>query len=160
MFGILNITSFADKDIGISEARCLPIQSGYALSSNAKSYRMFHRDYPYYLGLTYFGHIGQYNSVDKKALVQSCDGWFWWVPAAFLIGITIRVLGCIAINFAERSKQGKKSVTEEVRNDCQNRQRTQIMHSFVLKSLVVIFVLLVLIIVSCWLILREKELFK
>lgn len=79
----------------------------------------------------------------ESALKQDCSGWYWWIPAAITVGLLVRLVSCIAINFADRSKQGKKSVWTEM----------TLKKSFFGVAVAVAFVGLLAL--SCWLILRQ-----
>ena len=93
----------------VSEAKCFPVQSGYTVSLNAFNFPNFKESYSYWYELTYMAHTDI-----EDALTHECEGWYWWVPAAIVVGLLIRLAGCIAINFSDRSKQGKKSLWTEL----------------------------------------------
>ena len=142
---------FFVEGIAVSESACLPNQSGYTVGSSAFSYPEFEEKYPLYYDLTYMAHTDMNSAID-----QSCDGWFWWVPAAFAVGFTIRLVGGISIHFSGRSKQGKKSFGKEVIDDFHKcREGTKsIFQSFILHGILVSIVFAGLLALSCWLIMR------
>ena len=143
---------FFVEGLAVSEAKCLPVQAGYTVAENAFNYPSFEEKYPYWLDPTYMARTDMDNAV-----VQSCDGWFWWVPAAIVVGIVIRILGVVAIHLSDRPKQGKKSVTEEIVTDfkeCRNGTKP-LCQSFILMGFLVFILFAGLFAVSCWLILRK-----
>lgn len=83
----------------------------------------------------------------ENALIHECHGWYWWVPAAFAVGILIRLAGCVAINVADRSKQGKKSLWTEMKANS----------SVFIQGLLVFIAFVGLLALSCWLILRTSS---
>ena len=145
---------FFVEGIAVSEAKCLPEQTGYTVASNAFSYPEFEESYPYSNPLTYMARTDP-----DAVLTQSCDGWFWWVGAAFAIGLTIRLAGLVAIHLSHRSKQGKKSLKMEVTNDCHHcREGAKPVHqSFIFTCIVTTILFGGLFVLSCWLVLRENE---
>lgn len=127
----------------MSEAKCFPVQSGYTVASNAFNFPVFHESYSYWYELTYMAHTDMEN-----ASVQDCTGWYWWVPAAICVGLLIRLAGCIAINWSDRSKQGKKSVWTEVTDNTKSRA------PLFIGTILVSIAFAGLLAVCCWLILR------
>ena len=98
------------------------------------------------------------NDLDS-AIDFSCDGWFFWVGAAFAVGITIRIVGGVAIIFSGRSKQGKKPFLKEVVDDyhkCRAGTKT-ICQSFILNGILVFIAFAGFLTLSCWLILRKPD---
>lgn len=147
-----SVLRFFVEGLSVSEAKCFPVQSGYTVAENAFNYAIFEEKYPYFYHLTYMAHTDM-----DRAIVQSCDGWFWWVPAAIVVGIVIRFLGVVAIHLSDRPKQGKKPVREEMVTDfkeCRNGTKP-LGQSFILKGFLVFILFVVLFAVSCWLILRK-----
>ena len=144
--GFFSPLRFFVEGICVSEAKCFPVQSGYTVSPDAFNFPVFKESYSYWYESTYMAHT----DIDE-AIVQSCHGWYWWVPASVAVGVTIRLAGCIAINMSDRSKQGKKSLWTEI---CDGTITQLIFIIFQLISVLVIFVGLFLL--SSWLILKES----
>jgi len=151
--GFISPLRFFIEGISTSEAKCLPIQSGFTVASNAFNYHEFEESYPNFYHLTYMAH----NDLDS-ATVQGCSGWFWWVPAAFAVGVTIRIAGGVAIHLSGRSKQGKKSVRKEIIEDVHKCRAgvKSIFQSFILAGIIVLFVCAGFLALSSWLILRKS----
>lgn len=151
--GFVSTLRFFVEGIAVSEAKCLPSQSGYTSTSVAFNYPEFYQSYPYWNHLTFMAHTDL-----DTAIVPSCNGWFWWVPAAFAVGITIHIVGGVAIHFSDRSKQGKKSFRDEVVDDfhkCRAGMKP-IIQSFILNGILVFIVFAGFLALSCWLILRKN----
>ena len=92
------------------------------------------------------------------AIVHDCSGWFWWVGAAFSIGVTIRAVGLAAIHLSNRSKQGKFGVKKEVADDfhkCRSGEKP-LYKSFILTSVLGLIVIIGLFDLSAWLVLRQN----
>lgn len=142
--GIFSPLYFFVEGMCVSEAKCFPIQSGYTVSPDAWNFPNFKEYYSYWVPLTYMAHSDMEN-----ALTQGCEGWYWWVPAAVTVGLLVRFAGCIAINFSDRSKQGKKSIWTELTDSSKPRG------CFIISGLLVLIVFLGLLALSCWLILRQ-----
>ncbi|KAL7544721.1 hypothetical protein ACHAWF_008084 [Thalassiosira exigua] len=151
--GFFSPLRFFVEGLGVNAAQCLPVQSGFPVASNALNFQEFHKSYSYWFSGTYMGH----NDL-STVTVQSCKGWYWWVPAAIVIGITVHFAGGIAINTAGRSKQGKKSVLKEVRDDLHKCRPggKPLYRSFVLRSLLTVTVFVGFVTLSSWLILRKN----
>lgn len=145
---------FFVEGLGVSTAKCLPVQSGFPISDDAFSYDKFGDKYPYWQSSTYMAHTDL-----GSAEVTGCEGWFWWVGASFAIGITIRIVAGIAIHFIGRAKQGKKPFIKEVTDDfykCRAGTRS-IFQSFILRGICVFIVFACFMTLSCWLILRDNN---
>jgi len=130
---------FFVESITISETKCRPYQTGLTIDPSASSFPEFIRQYP----VSYFG-LGMTNR--DVAITKGCDGYYYWVPAAFAIGLTIRLLGGIAIHFSDSSKQGKKTFFQMVKSGSRH---------FFFKGLVIFTFFCGLFALSCWLILRK-----
>lgn len=151
--GFVSPLRFFVEGFAVSEAKCLPEQSGYTVDANSFTYPEFNASWPYSKDLTYMARTDL-----DTAITQSCDGWFWWVPAAFAVGITVRIVGGVAINFSGRSQQGKKSFRTEIVDDfrkCRAGSRPT-SQSFILISILVFLLFAGFFALSCWLILREN----
>lgn len=83
----------------------------------------------------------------ENATHHDCEGWYWWVPAAFAVGILIRLAGCVAINVSDRSKQGKKPLRTEMKTKS----------SVVTQGLLVLIAFIGLLALSSWLILKTSS---
>lgn len=134
--GFFSSLRYFVETLAVSEAKCLPSQSqsGFTVASPAWNYPNFKESHSYWYELTYMAHTDMDSAID-----QSCGGWYWWMPAAIVVGITIRLVGAIAIHFSNRSKQGKKSFSKEVRDDfrqCTARTKP-LWQSFLLRGLLV-----------------------
>jgi len=70
--GFFSPLRFVVEGIAVSEAKCLPNQSGYTVGANAFNYPIFYNSYPYWKDLTYMAHTDL-----SSATVSSCGGWFW-----------------------------------------------------------------------------------
>jgi len=148
--GFVSPIRFFVEGIAVSEAKCLPIQSGYTVDTIAFNYPDFEEKYPYWHHALFMAHTDL-----DAAIVPSCNGWFWWVPAAFAVGITIHIVGGVAINFSGRSKQGKKSFRDEVIGDF-HKCRAGMKPVFILNGILVFIAFAGFLALSCWLILRTN----
>ena len=151
--GFVSPARFFVEGIAVSEAKCLPVQSGFPAGENAFNRTEFERSYPYFQWQTYMGHTDL-----AGAETFGCNGWYWWVGAAFAVGITIRIAAGMAIHSVGRAKQGKNPFFKEVVADFRGvtgRTRS-ILQSFILRSLVMCVVFAGFAVLSGWLILRES----
>lgn len=151
--GFFSPLRFFVEGVAVSEAQCLPIQSGYTVAKNAFNYPTYQESYSYSYDLTFMAQTDL-----GSATTQSCSGWFWWVPATFAVGITIRIAGLVAIHFSGRSQQGKKSFREELADDyqkCQAGMRPK-SQSIILAGTLLLISFTGFFVLSCWLILREN----
>mmetsp|Transcript_38774 Transcript_38774/g.83533 ORF Transcript_38774/g.83533 Transcript_38774/m.83533 type:complete len:414 (+) Transcript_38774:102-1343(+) len=151
--GIVSPLRFFVEGIGVSEARCLPQQSGYTVADEAFNYPEYEQSYPYAFDRTFMARTDA-----GTAIVQSCSGWFWWVPASLVVGITIRIAGAVAIHLSDRPKQGKKTIRTEIVDDfnkCRSGEKS-IFQSFILIGILGFLVFSGFFALSCWLILREN----
>lgn len=139
------------EGIAVSEAQCLPQQSGFTVTDSAFGYPEFLDKYPY-------NTLPMARTDAGTVTVQSCSGWFWWVPASIAVGITVRIVGGVAIHFSSRSQQGKKAFRHEFVDDFRKcRAGTKpILQSFILTSIIVFLVFAGFFALSTWLILREN----
>ena len=151
--GFVSPARFFVEGIAVSVAKCLPVQSGFPADENAFNRPKYERSFPYYQGLT---AMAQNDLVGAETF--GCNGWYWWVGAAFAVGITIRIAGGMAIHSVGRAKQGKKPFFKEVAADFRGvigRTRS-VLQSFILRSLVMVVVFAGFAVLSGWLILRES----
>lgn len=151
--GFISPLRFFVEGLAVSEAKCLPAQSGFTVGPDAFNYPEYESNYPYENSLTYMAHTDL-----TSVVVFSCDGWFWWVGAAFAVGITVRIAGGVAIHFSDRSRQGKKTFLKEITEDfhkCRAGTRS-IGQSFILKGWLISCIFAGFFALSSWLILREN----
>ena len=151
--GFVSPMRFFVEGIAVSAAKCLPVQSGFPADVNAFNRTEFESSYPYSMPKTYMGRTDQDGSE-----TFGCNGWYWWVGAAFAVGITIRIASVMAIHCAGRSKQGKNPFLKEVAADfhgVMGRTRS-IFQSFILRGILMFLVLAGFAVLSGWLILRES----
>jgi len=134
--GFVSVTRYFIEGMTVQEQRCLPEQSGYTLSPAAVNF-------PLQLSSFALTNLAQ-NS--NSVVQQSCNGWYWGVAPAILVGITIRFLAAGVIHVSDRSKQAKKPLQDQLKT--QKRA--------VCMLVVFLFVFQVLFILACWLILRDS----
>jgi len=155
--GLFSPLRFFVESMAVSEATCLPVQGGYTIGSNAFNFTSYEKEYSYWWGNTYMAHTSADNNVDSSALEQHCGGWFWWLPASIAVGIMIRIAGGIAIHCKDRSKQGKKTLLLEAKEDFSRpRSMKALFQSFILTGIVLFLVLAGFLVLSIWLILRTN----
>ncbi|KAL7493376.1 hypothetical protein ACHAWT_002526 [Skeletonema menzelii] len=151
--GFVSPVRFFVEGIAVSEAKCLPVQSGFPAGENAFNRTEFERSYPYFQWATYMGHTDL-----DGAQTFGCNGWYWWVGAAFAVGITIRIAAGVAIHCVGRAKQGKNPFLKEIVADFRGvtgRTRS-IFQSFILRGILMFLVLVGFAVLSGWLILIEN----
>jgi hypothetical protein len=122
----------------------LPEQSGFTQTAIATNFPE---------ELNSFALIGLAQN-DPNVREQSCSGWYWGALPALLVGLTIRWAAAGAIHVSERSKQAKKPLWKEV------KQQTAQKGLSIFKStgmLVVVFVVVftALFSLASWTILRS-----
>lgn len=100
-------TRFFYEAIAVGEYRCLPEQAGYTIAPDAVNR---------YTNSSVLALIG-YAQRDPTATVETCDGWYWSVPIAFLVGLSVRVLALGAMHSFNRAQQTKKPLTKLMRSD-------------------------------------------
>jgi hypothetical protein len=98
-------TRFFYEALAVGEYRCLPEQSGFTISELA-----INREWNTSM-LSAIGYAGH----DPYAVERSCDGWYWSVLPAILIGITVRYGAALAMHGFQRAQQTKKPLTYEIR---------------------------------------------
>lgn len=98
--GWISPTRFFYEAVAVGEYRCLPEQSGYTILPSSVN-RQSNSSMTILLG--YAGH-------DYNAVRWSCNGWYWSVLPAILIGITVRYLAIGAMHAFYRGQQTKKSL--------------------------------------------------
>lgn len=151
--GFVSPLRFFVEGLAVSESKCLPIQSGFPIDTNAFNRDKYQNRYPYWNHLTFMAHTDL-----VEAQISDCSGWYWWVGAVFAVGFTIRIAAGVAINLKDRTKQGKKSFTEEVAadfNQCRAGTRS-IFQSFIVHGILVLIVFAGFFVLSSWLILKEN----
>ncbi|VEU38252.1 unnamed protein product [Pseudo-nitzschia multistriata] len=104
LVGWVSPTRFFFEALTVGEYRCLPEQSGFTIassSSNRNSTNTMMRK---------MGYAGR----DLQAVRWSCDGWYWSVAPAILIGITVRYLAFGAMHACFRAQQAKKPLIHKL----------------------------------------------
>jgi hypothetical protein len=111
--GFVSPTRYFVEGLVVHEQRCLPYQSGFTVEPYAFNF-------PLYATVSAQAHLGQH---DRAVVQHSCDGWYWGILPAFVVGVTVRYLALGAIHSFYRSKQAKKPYWSDLsrRPRCQNR---------------------------------------
>ena len=113
----------------------MPEQSGFTITPEALN-RQWNTSMMVNLG---------YAKNDPPATERSCNGWYWSVIPAILLGLTVRYLAILAMHGFNRSQQTKKPLLYVM------RRNTRV----ALKVVVYVLVFCVLFAVTTWTFLRE-----
>ena len=105
--GWIGATRFFFEAITVGEYRCLPVQTGFTIPEDAINRSW---ESSAFVALGYAGH-------DPNAVRQSCDGWYWSVLPAILIGVTIRFAAIGAMHGFNRAQQTKKPLVYMMKKD-------------------------------------------
>jgi hypothetical protein len=138
--GFFSPLRYFAEGLAVSEHRCLRPQSGFTQEDAPN----FPSD------KTSFALLGIAQN-DSNAMNHSCDGWYWYVLPAFMVGLTIRLMAGGLIHIVGRSQQAKQSILKEMENELKSHgPKTTVM-----VFLCYIIILLGLLTVTAWVMLRE-----
>lgn len=138
--GWISPTRFFYEALAVGEYRCLPEQSGYTIEETSVN-RQANSSMTVVLG--YAGH-------DYGAVRWSCNGWYWSVVPALLIGLTIRYLAIGAMHTMYRGQQTKEPLTSVMRR---NRR-------VALVALLYCLGFAILFILTTWLFIRDQPFYE
>ncbi len=136
--GIFSVTRFFIESMTVQEQRCLPAQSGFTIDPSSVNFP---------IDIVGSFHLIGLAQNDLSVVQRSCNGWYWGVLPAFLVGISLRVLAAGVLHVSDRSRQNKKSLWI----DLKKRPLSQNKEFKVVASFVVL--VLVLFAVTSWAIL-------
>jgi hypothetical protein len=108
----------------VGEYRCLPQQSGFTIAEGAVN-RQWNTSMTVNLG---------YAGLDPPASERSCNGWYWSLLPAILVGITVRLMAIGAMHGFSRSQQTKKPLLYVMKKDS-HVMRVVIAYFFLLAGL-------------------------
>ena len=95
------------ESLMVGDLRCFPEQTGMTVADESKNYdranTVMHK-----LGLAWH---------DPNASQRSCDGWYFNVLPAILVGLTIRFAALLAMHSFNRPQQVKKPLLYEMKRD-------------------------------------------
>lgn len=103
--GWISPTRFFYEALTVGEYRCLPEQSGFTIQETSIN-RSTNSSM-----ILLFGYAGH----DYNAVRYSCNGWYWSVLPAVLVGFTVRYVAIGAMHTFFRGQQTKKSLRQEMR---------------------------------------------
>lgn len=139
--GFVSPTRYFIEGVAVAEHRCLPQQSGFTripeISANLP------------LDFTSFAFVNL-GLNEPNLMSRSCNGFYWGVIPALLVGFTVRYLAAGVIHLSDRSKQIKKPVFTVIKS--RNKQESS---RFLTVSGIYLAGLGSLFGVCCWLILRS-----
>jgi hypothetical protein len=144
--GFVSPTRYFIEALTVAEFRCLPEQSGFTQTAIAINFPQ---------ELNSFALIGLAQN-DPSVQEQSCSGWYWGALPALLVGLTIRWAAVGAIHVSERSKQAKKPLWTEIKQQTAQKGLS-IFKSTGMLVVVFIFVLAALFSLASWTILSSPE---
>jgi hypothetical protein len=142
--GFVSPTRYFIEGLAVAEHRCLPEQSGFTQTAAAINFPQ---------ELNSFALLGLAQN-DPSVREQSCSGWYWGVLPALLVGLTIRWAAAGAIHVSERSKQAKKPLWKEMKQQAAQKGLS-IFKSTSMFVAVFLVVFAALFSLSSWTILRN-----
>ena len=141
--GFFSPTRYFAEGLAVSEHRCMPVQSGFTqVVTNVTNNIPPDKNSFAILSLA---------QNDSTVIVPSCNGWFWYVLPALMVGLTIRIAAGGLIHVVGRAQQAKRPFFSEIRRELSSNERKTTLFSCALYCIV----LLGSIAVSSWLILRK-----
>lgn len=138
--GFLSPTRYFTEGLAVSEHRCLPPQTGFT-QEHAPNFPP---------DKTAFAIVGIAQN-DFHATERSCDGWFWYVLPALMVGLTVRFLAVGLLHVVGRSQQAKQPLFKQMSDEMSSYKPKTTLMMFVSYNII----LLGLLIVTSWLILRQ-----
>ena len=101
--GFISPTRYFTEGIAAAEHRCLPEQIGFTTDpAIAVNFQMEFSSFHFVgLGLN-----------DSNVWIQSCEGFYWGVFPALMVGFTVRFIAAGVIHITNRSQQVKKPLSE------------------------------------------------
>lgn len=139
--GIVSAPRYFIEAMAAQELRCLPQQSGFTVEPTSVNFPID------MVGSFHLVGLGQN---DLSIVQRSCNGWYWGVLPAFVVGLMVRVLALGTLHVSDRSRQNKKPLMYELRKEPILGNRT--FHC----CLAFTCALIVLFILSAFLILGER----
>lgn len=106
--GFIAPTRFFQEGMIVSEFRCLPAQTGFTRNSDIA--KNFKDEFTVTAELS----LGQ-NDL-SRATNMDCSGWYWGVPAFFLVGLCLRATSLALTHACNRGNQAKANLKEELKN--------------------------------------------
>lgn len=106
--GIFPVNRYALEQLIVSEQRCLMQQSGFAIEVGAANFPLEANSY---------NVIGYAQHDFNTVIEQSCNGWYWSILPAILVGLTIRLVAGAAIHCTNRGRCGQKSLLYALTHD-------------------------------------------
>jgi hypothetical protein len=95
------------EGLTVGEYRCMPEQSGWTVADTSVN---FVRENSVMRRFGFAGH-------DPNATQMSCEGWYWGILPAVMVGLTVRYAGWLAMHTFNRPQQTKKSLIFEMKRD-------------------------------------------
>lgn len=140
--GFFSPTRYFTEGLAVSEHRCLPPQTGFT-QENAPNFPP---------DKSTFAILGLAEN-DLNVTERTCDGWFWYVLPAMMVGLTVRFIAGGLIHVVGRSQQAKQSLIKDMAFEMRNPgPKTTVMW---FASYIIL--LLFLLTVTSWLILRQTD---
>lgn len=132
------MTRYFIESMVVQDVRCLPQQSGFTVHDLTVTF-------PVEQASSFA--MARLAGNDKSVVQRSCDGWYWSFWPALFVGMTIRYLALGALHTFDRSKQAKRPLMDELKDEM-NGPKAFYEGPLFRSVCIYVFVLLVLIIIS------------